>query len=79
MKLGTSVLNNVIKTKMQNPKRRSNRRKRDLEAEDELELIAREDIDEMDEVVERELDVLGREMNDDDILGREVVDGLYLD
>ena len=73
------MLNNVIKTKMQNPKRRSNRRKRDLEAEDELELIAREDIDEMDEVVERELDVLGREMNDDDILGREVVDGLYLD
>ena len=54
----------------------NNRRKRDLELEDEFDLAARED---MDELVERELDLIERETNEDDILEREVEDDLYLD
>ena len=51
-----------VKKRPNKPKRRNNRRKRDLEAEDELDLAARED---MDEFVERELDVFERDMDED--------------
>jgi hypothetical protein len=56
--------------------RAQNRRRRDLEPEDELDLASRED---MDELTERELDMIEREFNEDDILEREVEDELYLD
>jgi hypothetical protein len=53
------------------------RRRRDLEPEDEFDIAARENADEL---AERESDdILEREMDGDDILEREVDDDLYLD
>jgi len=50
----------------------NNRRRRDLEAEDELDLASRDDMDE-------EFDMVEREMGDEDVQEREVDEDLYLD
>jgi len=73
-KVAQKVAKGVVKHKVK--EQQNKRRKRELESEDELDLAARGD---MDEFVERELDMIEREMNEDDILERELEEDLYLD
>jgi len=49
--------------------------KRDLDPEDEVDFVARED--DGDDMFERELDMVEREMSDEDILSREVDEDMY--
>jgi hypothetical protein len=65
-RVGRRVANDRI-----NQRRNNRRRRRDLEPEDELDIAARED---MDELAERELDMVEREMNENDITEREVLE-----